>query len=131
MGWKKLIIGEKMPDKNDPAYKEKREQAEKAGKTFAETLRLDKAAAYVQRFASGHNKMFLALVFSFVLFSISLNLYRMFTAVKHRYQPTSAIERQESELHLKRHHQANEQIKDMNTINKQMTEHETDREDKL
>ena len=35
MSWKKFIIGEKMPDKDDPAYKEKRVQANKAGKTFA------------------------------------------------------------------------------------------------
>ncbi len=26
MGWKKLIMGEKMPDKNDPRYKERYEK---------------------------------------------------------------------------------------------------------
>lgn len=104
MGWKKIIMGEKMPDKDDPDYKEKREQAEKAGKTFAETLRLNKMAACVQGFATRHNKLFLALVFGFVLFSVSLNLYRMCTAVQRQYHPESAIERQEKELHFKRHH---------------------------
>ena len=94
MSWKKFIIGEKMPDKDDPAYKEKREQANKAGKTFAETLRLNKAAACVQGFATRHNKLFLALVFGFVLFSVSLNLYRMCTAVQYQHHPASAKENQ-------------------------------------
>lgn len=26
MGWKKLIMGEKMPDKNDPKYRERYEK---------------------------------------------------------------------------------------------------------
>ena len=112
MGWKKIIMGERMPDKDDPAYKENREQAEKAGKTFAETLRLNKAAAFVQNFATKHNKVFLTAVFSFVLFSVSLNLYRMCTAVKHQYQPASAIQRQEKELHFQRHHQKENQYID-------------------
>ena len=49
---KKIIFGEKMPDKDDPEYKEKHEKCVNAGKSFARTLRLDKAAAKVQRFAS-------------------------------------------------------------------------------
>lgn len=104
MGWKKIIIGEKMPDKDDPAYKEKREQAENAGKTFAKALRLDKVAAFIQGFATKHSKVFLGIVFSFVLLSISLNLYRMINAVQKQYSPASAIERQEKELHFERHH---------------------------
>ena len=117
MGWKKIIIGEKMPDKDDPAYKEKREKAENAGKTFAETLRLNKAAAYVQGFATKHTKLFLGGVFAFVLFSVSLNLYRMCTAVQRHNNPVSAIERQEKALHLQRHHQQqNEQREQNNQI---------------
>ena len=52
MNLKKIIIGEKMPDKNDPKYKDLHDSSVKAGKTFAETVRLDKAAAKVQTFAS-------------------------------------------------------------------------------
>ena len=56
---KKIIFGEKMPDKDDPEYKEKHEKCVNAGKSFARTLRLDKAAAKVQRFASTYPKLFL------------------------------------------------------------------------
>ena len=58
---------------------------------------------------SKHTKLFLALVFSFVLFSVGLSLYRMTQAVKYRPQPSSAVERQEKELHFKRHHAPKEQ----------------------
>ena len=44
MGWKKLIFGEKMPDKDDPKYKERYERDVAAGRKFAKTLRIDKAA---------------------------------------------------------------------------------------
>ena len=76
MGFKKILFGEKVPDKDDPKYKERYERDVAAGKSFAQTLHLDKGAACVQRFASKHTKLFLALVFSFVLFSVGLSLYR-------------------------------------------------------
>ena len=101
---KKIIFGEKMPDKDDPNYKEKHEKCVNAGKSFARTLRLDKAAARVQRFASSYPKLFLCIIFGFVLFSIGLNLYRMSNAVSYRSKPSSAVERQEQQLHFKRHH---------------------------
>lgn len=101
---KKMIFGEKMPDKDDPAYKELHEKTMEAGKNFAKAVKLDKTAAAVQGFASKHPKLFLAIIFSFVLFSIGLNLYRMSTAVTYRQQPSSAIRRQEKVLHFKRHH---------------------------
>ena len=103
MNLKKIIIGEKMPDKNDPKYKDLHDSSVKAGKTFAETVRLDKAAAKVQTFASRFPKIFLSIIFGFVLFSVALNLYRMSTAVSHKRQPSSAVERQEKELRFRRH----------------------------
>ena len=101
---KKIIFGEKMPDKDDPEYKEKHEKCVNAGKSFARTLRLDKAAAKVQRFASTYPKMFLCLIFGFVLFSIGLNLYRMSNAVSYHSNASSAVKRQEKQMHFIRHH---------------------------
>lgn len=101
---KKMIFGEKVPVKDDPAYKEKHEKTVEAGKSFAKAVKLDKAAMQVQRFASGHPKLFLAIIFGFVLFSVGLNLYRMSTAVSYKQLPSSAIERQEKVLRFNRHH---------------------------
>lgn len=50
-GFKKMLFGEKMPDKQDPKYKERYERDVAAGRKFAKTLRIDKAAAKVQKFA--------------------------------------------------------------------------------
>ena len=112
MGFKKMLIGEPVPDKDDPRYKEKHEKTVEAGMSFAKALKLDKAAACVQRFATNHTKIFLALVFGFVLFSVSLNLWRMSNAVTYKHETSSAIERQEKELHLKRHHQAENEMRE-------------------
>ena len=81
---KKMIFGEKIPDKDDPGYKEKHEKTVEAGKNFAKAVKLDKVAMKVQGFASGHPKLFLAFILGFVLFSIGLNLYRMSTRVCHK-----------------------------------------------
>ena len=67
MGFKKILFGEKVPDKDDPNYKERYERDVAAGKSFAHALHLDKGAACVQRFASRHTKLFLAIIFAFVL----------------------------------------------------------------
>ena len=124
MGFKKILFGEKVPDKDDPKYKERYEKDVAAGKTFAQTLKLDKGATCVQRFASRHTKLFLALVFSFVLFSVGLSLYRMTQAVKYRPQPSSAVERQEQQLHFKRHHAPQQPENDKDNINNHP--HQTD-----
>ena len=105
MGIKKIILGEPVPEKDDPRYKEQHEKAVNAGKSFAHTLRLDKAAEHIQRFASNHSKLFLILVFSFVLFSITLSLVRISNAVTYKERMETAVERQEKELHFNRHHQ--------------------------
>jgi len=115
MNFKKVILGEKVPDKDDPNYKKRHEKGVEAGKSFARTMRLDKAAAKVQHFASTYPKLFLCLIFGFVLFSVSLNLYRMSSAVSYRNNPSSAVERQEQELHFNRHHvNDRKKIKDNN-----------------
>ena len=64
MGWKKMIFGEKMPDKHDPQYKERYEREVDAGRRFAKATRIDKAAAKVQGFANMHRTLFLIIVFT-------------------------------------------------------------------
>ena len=54
MGWKKMFIGEKMPDKDDPQYRQRYETEVQAGRKFAKTMKLDVLAAKVQLFANDH-----------------------------------------------------------------------------
>jgi len=77
MGWKKFIMGEKMPDKRDPKYAERYEKEVKAGRRFARWCRIDKVAERTQRFACLHPKWFLGVVFGIVIGCLTLNIYRI------------------------------------------------------
>ena len=57
MSWKKMVFGEKMPDKDDPKYKERYKKEVAAGRKAARLLKLDKAAGGVQRFACKHPRV--------------------------------------------------------------------------
>ena len=74
MGWKKLIFGEKMPDKDDPKYKDRYEKEVETGKKFARITRIDKVAASLQRFANEHRNLFLAIVFGIVICCFTFNI---------------------------------------------------------
>jgi hypothetical protein len=59
-------------------------------------LRIDKAAGKVQRFADIHKKLFLVIVFGFLLFSFGFNMYRITRVYNHRQTQRSATEMQDS-----------------------------------
>lgn len=120
MGWKKLIMGEKMPDKNDPKYAERYEKEVNAGRKAARWLKIDKAAGYAQCFACKYPKLFLGLVFGIVITCFSLNIYHM-VQVFNRPRPEQAAsvsQHQEELLKEKR----NKQTQNMNGNDTDRTE---------
>ena len=78
--FKKMILGEEMPDKDDPKYKEKYEKDVEAVRKFAQVTRIDKGVGYIQRFASRHRTLFLIIVFGFVISCLAFNIYNMVKA---------------------------------------------------
>ena len=110
MKFRKILFGEKMPEKDDPEYKERYQRDFESGSKFARALKLDVLVGYVQRFASSHSKLFLAIIFIFVLVSLAVNLYRISTAVQYRSRPVNAIERQEQELNKRLNHPTYKEI---------------------
>lgn len=104
MNIKKILFGEKVPDRDDPNYKKLREESEATGRKVATMLHLDKVVLAVQRFATNHSRLFLVIIFIYVLWCLSLSLYRLNYAVTHRPASSSAVKLQEQELNLKRHH---------------------------
>ena len=112
MGWKKLIMGDKMPDKNDPKYKERYEKEVSAGRKVARLLRIDKAAAATQRFADRWPRLFLGLVFGIVIFCFMLNVYRLSQVATKANDYQTAVEKQESMYKERR--QSQPQIKPIN-----------------
>lgn len=107
MGWKKLIMGEKMPDKNDPRYKERYEKEVSAGRKVARFLRIDRAAAATQRFADRWPKLFLGIVFGIVIFCFVLNVYRLSQVATKANDYQTAVEKQESIYKERRQSQPN------------------------
>lgn len=123
-GFKRIILGEKMPDKDDPKYKERYEREVNAGKDFAKTLRIDKAAVKVQRFADIHKKLFLVIVFGFVGLSLGFNIYRMAKVYNQSQNKRTATEMQDSILRAR--HKTNSEGTNMN-INHKSKHNEADR----
>ena len=95
MGWKKMLIGEKMPDKDDPQYRQRYEDEVNAGRKFAQMTKIDKVAGKIQYFSINHQKVFLIIVFGFIALSFSLNIYRMGRVWSSQQSGMSATERQE------------------------------------
>lgn len=112
MGWKKLIMGEKMPDKNDPRYRERYEKEVSAGRKVARFLKIDKAAAATQRFADRWPKLFLGIVFGIVIFCFVLNVYRLSQVATKANDYQTAVEKQERIYKERR--QSQPQIKPIN-----------------
>lgn len=112
MDIKKVILGEKMPDKEDPKYKERYEREVEAGRKAARFLRLDKAAYHLQGWAQKHSGMFFFSVLLLVVIMFFINIYRIATATQAQSKPSTAVERQEKMLHRhgidKRHAPAQE-----------------------
>ena len=110
-----MLVGEKMPDKDDPKYRQRYEEEVKAGRRFARTLKLDVLAVKVQQFANNHKRLFLALVFGFILLCFGFNIYRMVMVYNHQQSTQSATERQE-QLMRHRRKKVNNAINNAHTI---------------
>lgn len=94
-----MIIGESIPDKDDPRYKEKYKRQIIAGRRFARTLHLDKFAFWLQSLAMRHTRAFLISIFSFLAVMFVISIYRIYSATVYATRPQqTAIERQEREL---------------------------------
>ena len=110
-----MLVGEKMPDKDDPKYRQRYEEEVKAGRRFARTLKLDVLAVKVQQFANNHKRLFLALVFGFILLCFGFKIYRMVMVYNHQQSTQSATERQE-QLMRQRRKKVNNAINNAHTI---------------
>ena len=87
-GFRRMLFGEKMPDKNDPKYKDR----------YAQATRIDKAAAKVQGFANAHRILFLVIVFGFAIGGFTWNIYRITMAYRNSRPTRTATEMQDSVL---------------------------------
>lgn len=103
MSWKKMITGEKMPDKDDPRYRARYEREVEAGRRFARAVKIDRLAAKVQEAATRHRTLFLTLVFGLVALSLTLNIVQVVRISREKQQEprVTAVEHQEHLLKKK------------------------------
>lgn len=97
-GFRRMLLGEKMPDRNDPKYKERYERDVDAGRRFAKATCIDRVAAKVQGFANVHRTLFLAIVFGFSICGLTWNIYRLTVVYRHHPARRTATEMQDSVL---------------------------------
>ena len=71
MSIKKMFVGEKMPDKNDPKYRERYEREVNYGRRFADKTGISWMARKLQQIADSHRCGFLVVVFGSVSSSTS------------------------------------------------------------
>lgn len=121
-GFRRMLFGENMPDKNAPENKERYERDVNAGKKFAKAMRIDKAAFSIQSFAIHHRRAFLTIVIGFMLACFAWNVYRLMLVYNHKPPQQTATERQDSILR-NRHMPINHKM-----YNSQPYEYENNRE---
>lgn len=98
MSWKRFIIGEKMPDKADPLYKERYEKEVDAGKRFARWSRIDILAARIQQWATGHERAFLGMVFGIVIGCFVWNIIGIIRVVNAPAQKQQTVSERQEQL---------------------------------
>lgn len=104
MDIKKVLMGEKMPDKNDPQYREQYEREVRAGQKFAEKTKLNILFLKIQEWANDPRKAFLGIVFGLVISLFAwnvINMIRYYNASKEQKRHT-AVERVEKALQEQR-----------------------------
>lgn len=102
-GFRRMLIGEPMPDRNDPKYKERYERDVKAGVRFAEVTGLAWLGRHYVSWAESNKKTFLVILFALMTFFVVGNLYRFATHMTaDGFSGRSAVAQQDSALHHNR-----------------------------
>ena len=100
-----MFVGEKMPDKNDPKYRERYEREVNYGRRFADKTGISWLSRKLQLIADNHRSAFLIVVFGTVLLCFFFNCYRMVSSYKAGAgRKGVAVERVDSALQKKSVH---------------------------
>ena len=95
---RKMILGEKMPSKDDPKYRETYERDVEAGRQFAKRTRIDRLVGHVQKFADRHSGLFLGIVLAIVIGCFVINAYHFTKAYQLRKSQTESARTPEESI---------------------------------
>ena len=105
MSIKKMFVGEKMPDKNDPKYRERYEREVNYGRRFADKTGISWMPRKLPHIADNHRCGFRIVVFGIVLLCFVFNICRMVNSYKAGAgRKGVAVERVDSALQKKNVH---------------------------
>ncbi len=100
LGFRRLLQGEPMPDKDDPKYRERYEREVAAGARFARMTGLAWLGRHYVAWAENNKKLFFAIVLSLMMLFVVGNLYRFATHFNGNYGLRgNAVAQQDSALH--------------------------------
>ena len=95
---RKMILGGKMPSKDDPKYRETYERDVEAGRKFAKRTRLDRLVGHIQKFADRHSGLFLGIVLAIVVGCFVINAYHFTKAYQLRKAQTESARTPEESI---------------------------------
>lgn len=101
MNIKKILFGEKVPDKDDPKYRDIHDESEAAGRKVAEKTGMGKIVAKVQGFADNHRKSFFTIIIAYAIIMAGIFGQRIYALWHNQPQQSTAVERQERALGFK------------------------------
>jgi len=97
MGFKKFFLGEPMPDKNDPKYRDRYKRDVAAGRKFASASGLGWLSGKITVFAHEHKEAFLLISFGIVIFLFALNILGMIATYRSsKHHPSNSVQRVDS-----------------------------------
>ena len=92
MGFRRIIFGEPMPDKNDPKYRERYEREVAAGRKFADAVGISWLARVTHTVACRNKVLFLVVVFGIVLACFTYNVITMVKVFNQSNSSSNAVE---------------------------------------
>lgn len=84
-GFRRIFVGDPIPDKDDPKYKERHEKGVEAGRRFARVTGLAWLAERYCRLAEAHKKAFFVIMLGMMTFFAVANMYRFYKATERKY----------------------------------------------
>lgn len=106
-----IIMGEEMPNKNDPKYKERGKRDKEAGEKFAEKTGLNWFILKIQLWANHHRVAFLAIVFGLVIGLFAFNIFRVVNNYNHSkaHHRSTAVEQVDRALQQQQNNKYNDE----------------------
>ena len=98
MSLRRILLGEPVPSKDDPKYKERYERDKAAGEAFARYTGLTALSGWIYRHANAHKVSFLVIVFGLVVLLFIINACRLIRSFHGKPSRGVAVEQVDSAM---------------------------------